>query len=120
MRCERRGSNVRTPAAQKQPGSFPLKLTERRGERQEDRLFDRWPTAGREAAVRFNFYQHRPAEELYNWEADPYELHTHSGSPRRAAIQQKLVQVLDRWMKQQGDEGMGAEQRVDERTNKRR
>ncbi len=100
--------------------AFTNNVTERRGERREDGLFDTWLTAGREATARSNFYQHRPAEELYDLEVDPFELHNIAGSPQHTAIQQQLAQVLARWMKQQNDQGIETERQANERQPQRK
>ncbi len=61
------------------------------------------------AAKLVNAYQHRPAVELYDVTADPYELKNLAGDPSLADIQQKLHEKLEAWMKQQGDEGVATE-----------
>lgn len=55
---------------------------------------------------------HRPAEELYDVTADPWELKNLAASPKHAATKKRLSAELDQWMKAQGDDGMKAELRV--------
>jgi len=50
-------------------------------------------------------YLHRPAEELYETAADPYELRNLAHNPDYAEIKARLGAELDRWMKQQQDPG---------------
>ncbi len=97
---------------------FTNNVTERRGERDEDDLFDSWLATKGKQLARANFYQHRPAEELYDLETDPYELHNLVGEDELADVQSTLRQKLNAWMTQQGDEGMGTEQRAYERIRK--
>jgi N-sulfoglucosamine sulfohydrolase len=59
--------------------------------------------------ARLDFFQYRPAEELYDLEQDPHELHNLAISPEYDAIRQRLGQKLDEWMHQQGDLGMETE-----------
>lgn len=54
-------------------------------------------------------YQHRPAEELYNLIADPYEMKNVADDPKYAAIKKKLRNKLHQWMKEQGDKGQQTE-----------
>ena len=57
------------------------------------------------AAARLNLYQHRPAEELYDLRADPWELKNIAGEPSQAETLAGLRKRLDDWMRQQGDPG---------------
>ncbi len=100
--------------------TFSNNVTDNAGERPEDGMFDSWLAAGDEQAARANFYEHRPAEELYDLESDPYELHNLAGEPKLADVQSNLRRELDAWMTRQGDEGIGTERRAYERTEKRR
>lgn len=50
-------------------------------------------------------FHHRPAEELYLVDADPYELTNLAADPKHANAKQRLAKELDAWMKQQGDPG---------------
>jgi N-sulfoglucosamine sulfohydrolase len=60
-------------------------------------------------------FRRRPAEELYDLEADPFELQNLAGDARLAAVQARLSRRLDAFMKQQGDEGLATEDRALER-----
>ncbi len=64
---------------------------------------DAWATA------RLAAYDRRPAEEIYDRQADPYEMHNLAGDPRVAAEGRRLSAALDRWMAQQGDTGIPKE-----------
>ena len=57
-----------------------------------------------EAARKVNRYIARPAEELYDLEADPLEQHNLAGDPDQAQVLQQLRGKLDVWMKEQGDQ----------------
>jgi N-sulfoglucosamine sulfohydrolase len=48
---------------------------------------------------------HRPAEELYRVDADPYELNNLANDPDCAAAKDRLRAELERWMKSQKDSG---------------
>ncbi len=50
-------------------------------------------------------YMSRPAEQLYDTAADPYELNDRADDPTLATVKAKLSAELDRWMKAQGDPG---------------
>ena len=67
---------------------------------------------GRARAAQF---RRRPAEELYDLQADPYELRNLAGDGKLAAVQARLSRRLDAFMKQQGDEGVKTEDRALER-----
>jgi len=60
-------------------------------------------------------YQHRPAEELYDAEADPWQRTNLIADPALAAVRDELRAALDHWMKGQGDEGQGTELKALER-----
>ena len=66
-------------------------------------------------AARARFYQHRPAEELYDLEKDPYELTNLTDDPAYTKIKARLRNELERWMRQQGDEGNATELKAIER-----
>jgi len=57
------------------------------------------------AAARVNLYQHRPAEELYDLRADPWELKNVAADPAQGATLALLRKRLDEWMRQQNDPG---------------
>jgi uncharacterized sulfatase len=61
------------------------------------------------AAAVVRRYHTRPAEELYDLRADPWELRNLSADPAHAATLAALQADLDRWMKDQGDEGLATE-----------
>lgn len=48
-------------------------------------------------------YFHRPAEELYDIEADPHETRNLAGDPVHAGTLKKLRAGLERWQRAQGD-----------------
>lgn len=60
-------------------------------------------------------YQHRPAEELYDCEADPWNRNNLIADPKLAAVRGELRAKLEAWMKQQGDEGQATELKALER-----
>jgi uncharacterized sulfatase len=61
------------------------------------------------AAARVERYQHRPAEELYDLDADPAELVDLARDPAYAAELERLRPALDGWMAEQGDRGLPEE-----------
>lgn len=63
-------------------------------------------------ARRLAWLSHRPAEELYDLENDPWELTNLAGDPRLADVQRRLGAALDGWMQQQGDTGLETENRA--------
>jgi uncharacterized sulfatase len=50
-------------------------------------------------------YMHRPAEQLYCTEVDPYEMNDLSNDQSFAPVKARLSAELDRWMQSQGDPG---------------
>lgn len=52
---------------------------------------------------------HRPAEELYDLQADPFEMNNLAGDPALAGVQGRLGRELDAWMRQQNDQGLETE-----------
>jgi N-sulfoglucosamine sulfohydrolase len=60
-------------------------------------------------AARMKWLSHRPGEELYDLETDPYELKNLAGDNAFAAVKRRLSPELDAWMRQQGDKGMATE-----------
>ncbi len=54
-------------------------------------------------------YRKRPATELYDLQADPYELKNLADTPDQKDNLKRLNAQLDAWMKQQGDEGVKTE-----------
>jgi len=49
-------------------------------------------------------YQHRPAEELYDLDADPWEMRNLVGKPEHAELLKDLRERLAVWCRQQGDD----------------
>jgi uncharacterized sulfatase len=52
----------------------------------------------------------RPAEELYDLEADPHETRNLAGDPRHAAVLARLRQALQAWQDRYGDLGLRDEE----------
>jgi uncharacterized sulfatase len=61
------------------------------------------------AAAVVKRYHERPAEELYDLAADPWELNNLAADPKHADRLAALRADLDRWMKDQGDAGLTTE-----------
>ncbi len=63
--------------------------------------------AGGEAAAKrlYAKYHHRPAEELYRVDEDPWELNNLADKPEHAESKRRLRAELQRWMAEQGDPG---------------
>ena len=57
-------------------------------------------------------YRRRPAVELYDVQADPFELNNLADAPEFAEIKAQLRDRLAVWMKEQGDEGVPTEMLV--------
>jgi N-sulfoglucosamine sulfohydrolase len=51
----------------------------------------------------------RPGEELYDLDADPYEIHNLAGRPDYREVQQRLAAVLEAWLAETNDQGRIAE-----------
>ncbi|HVM49606.1 MAG TPA: sulfatase [Candidatus Acidoferrum sp.] len=51
-------------------------------------------------------YMMRPAEELYDTAADPYEMDNLAANPKLADLKARLSAELDRWLAAQGDPGV--------------
>ncbi len=71
-------------------------------------------------AARVDWLFHRPAEELYDLESDPYEMKNLAADPKFAEVKDRLGKQLDAWMAQQGDQGMETELRAKSRQGKGR
>jgi len=74
--------------------------------------WDSWVEAAKAdpaAAAVVRRYHHRPPEELYDLEADPWELRNLAADAAHAATLARLRADLDAWMKEQGDEGLATE-----------
>ncbi len=63
----------------------------------------------KDAAEKVRRYQHRPAEELYDMDRDPFEWHNLAGDAEHAKIQAELKRKLADWMADQGDLGQPTE-----------
>lgn len=66
-------------------------------------------------AARVDWLFHRPAEELYDIESDPYEMRNLAADPKLANVKAGLQSQLDAWIAQQGDKGMETENLADTR-----
>jgi len=62
-----------------------------------------------DAADKVRRYQHRPAVELYDLSADPYEWHNLAATPEHAGTVARLKALLEAWMASQGDQGQATE-----------
>lgn len=62
-----------------------------------------------DAADKIRRYHHRPAEELFDMEADPLEWKNVADDPQYASIKSELKQKLSSWMAEQGDRGQQTE-----------
>jgi len=62
-----------------------------------------------ETKARLDFFQRRPADELYDLEKDPHELHSLAGLPKLDDVRARLGRRLDEWMRQQRDRGIETE-----------
>ena len=54
-------------------------------------------------------FQNRPAEELYDCEKDPWNLHNLAEDPAHQTTRATLAEALHQWMKDQGDLGQETE-----------
>ncbi len=63
-------------------------------------------------------YQHRPGEELFDCETDPWNRTNLASDPKFAPQLTALRTQLETWMKQQGDEGQATEMKAFERMPK--
>ena len=54
-------------------------------------------------------FQNRPAEELYDCEKDPWNLHNLAEDPAHQTTRATLAETLHQWMKDQGDLGQETE-----------
>jgi hypothetical protein len=59
-----------------------------------------------------NRYHHRPAEEFYDLDADPYEQTNLIDDPQHADEIARLRKALDEWMAKQHDHGMATEREI--------
>jgi N-sulfoglucosamine sulfohydrolase len=68
-----------------------------------------------DAAEKVRRYQHRPAVELYDLKADPFEWENLADQPEHAATVAMLRAKLEAWMTEQGDQGQATELAAGER-----
>ena len=61
------------------------------------------------AASMIQRYIRRPAVELYDCQADPWNIRNLAGDPNHKQVQERLARELQRWMKSQGDLGQETE-----------
>jgi N-sulfoglucosamine sulfohydrolase len=73
-----------------------------------------------DAAEKVRRYQHRPAEELYDMEQDPFEWNNLAEDPEYAKIKSDLEEQLAAWMTAQGDKGQPTELEAREHQNRGR
>ncbi|UCD50620.1 MAG: sulfatase, partial [Phycisphaerales bacterium] len=81
-------------------------------------MFEVWARYGQDephAAFLTHRYRHRPAEELYDVQEDPFELNNLAAKGEYAKIKAELRAELLAWMQQQGDEGINTELKALER-----
>lgn len=74
-----------------------------------ENYWDSWETkaaADPAAKAVIDRYLHRPAEELYDLEADPYEQRNLAADEKQSPRMSEMRQSLDEWMKTQGDHGL--------------
>ncbi len=67
------------------------------------------------AAAMIDRYHNRPAIELYDVHADPYEMTNIAGRKAYEEVQQRLTKKLIEWMNAQGDKGLDTELSADDR-----
>jgi len=81
-------------------------------EKNYENIWDSWvrDAGTNERAARLcKRYQHRPAEELYDLEEDPFEQNNLAGNPEYRERMDRMRKQLDAWMAQQGDKGVETE-----------
>lgn len=71
-------------------------------------------------SLRADFYLHRPSEELYDVQNDPYGLKNLAAHPAYKAVKEKLRAQLRGFMQQQGDKGVETEMQALTRQPKNR
>ena len=65
--------------------------------------------ADQRLSARIDWLFRRPAEELYDLQADPYEVKNLADDSQFVAVKTRLRARLDAWMTQQGDQGTETE-----------
>ena len=68
-----------------------------------------------EAIALLKKFHHRPAEELYKVDADPYEIRNLADDPALADTKKRLRTELECWMQEQGDPGAALDQKPERR-----
>lgn len=75
-----------------------------------------WNTAAAEgdahAKAMVDRYQHRPQFELYDLVNDPFEMTNLADRPGLIDLRSSLLQLIQDWMKEQGDEGIATEMKA--------
>ncbi len=69
-------------------------------------------------AARIEWLYHRPSEELYDLENDPFEMTNLANDKRYISIKEGLLSELLEWMRQQKDQGLPTEKLFKERQGK--
>ena len=85
------------------------------------KIFRSWMAAApndADAADKVRRYQHRPAEELFDLQQDPYEWKNLAADPQHAQIKADLRRQLAIWMADQGD--LGQQTELEARQHQRR
>jgi uncharacterized sulfatase len=95
-------------------GVYQNILTHGRSNRPEDAspVWKSWQEKAKTdpfAAERVRWFQHRPAEELYDLRSDPHEMKNLAGDPAQRPRLEQMRRMLDDWMAQQGDQGLRTE-----------
>lgn len=75
-------------------------------------IIESWQADARDnpvLAARVAWLFKRPAEELYDVEADPFETRNLAADASLGPVKARLSSALDAWMRQQGDKGMETE-----------
>jgi len=86
-------------------------------------IFKSWrqkAEADADAAEKVRRYEHRPGEELYDVEKDPYEWNNLADDPKYATIKVRMKKRLLTWMKAVGDKGQQTELEALEHQNRNR
>jgi N-sulfoglucosamine sulfohydrolase len=86
-------------------------------------IFESWRQKAEndaDAADKVRRYEHRPAEELYDVEKDPYEWNNLADDPQYATIKMRMKKRLLAWMKEMGDKGRQTELEALEHQNRSR
>ncbi|MGQ9576046.1 MAG: sulfatase-like hydrolase/transferase [Thermoguttaceae bacterium] len=98
-----------------QPDSWHTTHIDKGRARDGRAYWDSWVARARTdpgAAAIVARYRRRPAEELYDLRADPFEQRNLAGDPRHAETLARLRAELKAWMEAQGDEGLKTERQI--------